>query len=387
MILCRAGLGMLACSVLLSGCSLFGDSDEPVEPPAELTDFERSVDVDQVWDVSVGPGAELLRLGLRPAVQGGRVFAAGRDGRVVSLDLASGKSEWTTETELRLSAGPGVGAGLVVVGSSDGAVVAIDAASGAEVWRTRLSGEVLATPAASRGVVVVRSVDGRLRGLDAADGTELWTVEQTPPRLSLRGNGDPVIAGDLVVAGFDNGRIAAYTLREGVPVWENYVSTGRGRTELERLADVDATPVLVGNDIYVVSYHGRLANVAPESGQVLWDTELSSHSGLGADWTSVYVTTAESEVVAVNRSSGAEMWRQDALRMRQLTAPVPFGQSVVVGDLDGYLHWLDSLTGEIEGRERAGSDAIVAAPVSAGEYLVVQDEDDRVYAFRAAPAD
>ncbi len=383
----RAGLGMLVPALLLSGCSLFGDSDEPVEPPAELTDFDRAVDVDEVWDVSVGPGAELLRLGLRPAVQGGRVFAGGRGGRVVSLDLATGKTEWTADTELKLSAGPGVGDGLVVLGTSDSDVVAIDAASGAEVWRTRVSGEVLAPPAVSRGVVVVRSVDGRLRGLNAGDGAELWAIQQTPPRLSLRGNGAPVIAGELVVAGFDNGRIGAYTLREGVPVWENYVSTGRGRTELERLADVDATPVLVGNDLYVVSYHGRLASVAAESGQVLWDTEMSSHSGLGADWTTVYVTTAESEVVAVNRSSGAELWRQDALRMRELTAPVPFGQSVVVGDLEGYLHWLDALTGEIEGRGRAGSNAIVAAPVSAGEYLVVQDEDDRVYAFRAAPVD
>jgi outer membrane protein assembly factor BamB len=376
---------LLVLGVALGGCSWFGDDDEPIEPPAELTDFDEKLDVDEVWDVSTGPGSELLNLALRPAVEGGRIYAAGREGRVFALDLEKGRSQWRADTDLPLSAGPGVGGGLVVVGSSSGDVLALDSASGAEVWRRKVSGEVLAAPAISSGVVVVRSVDGRLRGLDAASGAELWVIEHKPPRLTLRGTGAPVISQGVVFAGFDDGRIGAYSLRDGVAAWENLVSTGRGRTELERLADVDAAPAIIGQDMYAVSFHGRLANLAAESGQILWDVEISSHSGLGVDWTTVYVSTSEGEVVAVNRSSGAELWRQAGLRMRQLTAPIPFGQSVVVADFEGYLHWLNSLTGEIEGRGRAGSSAIVAAPVSAGEFLVVQDEDDRVYAFRAQP--
>jgi outer membrane protein assembly factor BamB len=273
-----------------------------------------------------------------------------------------------------------------VVASSDGVVSALNAADGTPMWQTRVSGEVLATPAVSGSVVVVRSVDGRLRALSGTDGRELWSFEHKPPRLSLRGNASPAVGGELVVAGFDNGRIGAYTLREGEPVWENLVSTGRGRTELERLADVDADVQVVGQDVYAASFNGRLANLAIESGQIIWAIDLSSHDALGVDWTTVYATDAAGEVLAVNRASGAVIWRQNGLRRRGTTGPEPFGRSAVVGDFEGYLHWLDALTGAFQARVRADDAAIVGTPVGAGEYLLAQDEADRVFAFRIASA-
>lgn len=274
---------------------------------------------------------------------------------------------------------------LVVAGASNGLLTALELADGQQRWQVRLSGEVLAKAAITASQVLVRTVDGRLTALSALDGRELWMVEHRPPRLSLRGTAGPVVAGNVVVTGFDNGRIGAYALRDGETVWENLIAAGRGRTEIERMTDVDATPVIVGQDIYAVSYRGRLANLALESGQFLWTTEMSSNKDLGVDWTSVYVTLADSEMVAVNRSSGAELWRQDALRMRRLTAPTPFGQSVVVGDFDGWLHWLDVFTGTMQARFRTGWAAHVTAPVSGGELLIVQDEEDRVYALRVQP--
>jgi outer membrane protein assembly factor BamB len=322
---------------------------------------------------------------LHPEVEGGRVYAAGRDGRVHSLELETGRSQWTSDTGLKLSAGPAVGHGLVVVGSSTGLIVALDSADGAERWRVQLSGEVLAKPAVSRSVVVVRSVDGRLRALAADTGRELWMVEHQPPRLSLRGTASPVISGNVVVAGFDNGRIGAYALRDGEARWENIIATGRGRTEIERLSDVDATPQVLGQDVYAVSYRGRLANLTIETGEILWAADMSSHNGLSLDWTSVYVAEADGVVVAVNRSSGAELWRQNALRMRRLTAPTPIDQSVVVGDFEGWLHWLDVYTGAVQARFKASKSAFVSAPVSGGELLIAQDESDRVYALRAEP--
>jgi outer membrane protein assembly factor BamB len=273
----------------------------------------------------------------------------------------------------------------VVVGSSSGTVTALDSADGSTRWQVQVAGEVLAAPALSASVVAVRTVDGRLRGLSAETGRELWMVEHRPPRLSLRGTAGAVIAGNLVISGFDNGRVGAYSLRDGEMQWENTIAIGRGRTEIERLADVDATPIVQGQDVYVVAYRGRLANMAIESGQVLWATEMSSYNGLSLDWTTVYVAEADGVVVAVNRNSGAEMWRQDALRMRRLTAPAPTGQSVVVGDFEGWLHWIDAITGTLQARHRAGRAAFVTAPVSGGELLVVQDESDRVYALRAEP--
>lgn len=371
--------------LLLAGCTAFGSKDEPIEPPAELTDIQPVLTVRKTWDVRVGSGSELLNLALRPAVDGGRVYAAGRDGRVHALDLETGRSRWTVRTELAISAGPAVGHGLVLVGTTGGMLVALGMEDGAERWRAQVAGEVLAPPAVSPSVVVVRTVDGRLRGLSAEDGRELWMVEQQPPRLTLRGTAAPTVAGEIVVTGFDTGRIGAYSLRDGEVQWENVIAVGRGRTEIERLADVDATPQVIGRDLYAVSYGGRLANLAVESGQILWTAEMSSYNGLSLDWTSVYVAEANGVVVALNRSSGAELWRQDALRMRRLTAPTPIGQSVVVGDFEGWLHWLDALTGTIQARFRAGKSAIITAPLSGGELLIVQDEDDRVYALRAEP--
>lgn len=371
--------------LVLVGCSLFGSKEEPIEPPAELTDIQPVLTIRKAWDARVGSGAELLNLALRPAVEGGRVYAAGRDGRVHALDVETGRSTWTARTELELAAGPAVGHGLVLVGSAGGMLVALAAEDGAERWRADLAGEVLAPPAVTPAVVVVRTVDGKLRGLSTENGRELWMVEHQPPRLTLRGTSGPVVAGDAVVTGFDTGRIGAYSLRDGEVQWENVIAVGRGRTEIERLADVDATPQIIGQDLYAVSYGGRLANLAVESGQILWTAEMSSYNGLSLDWTSVYVAEADGVVVALNRSSGAELWRQDALRMRRLTAPTPMGQSVVVGDFEGWLHWLDAFTGTLQARYRVGKNAIVTAPVSGGELLIVQDEDDRVYALRAEP--
>lgn len=381
----QAALWAILLPLVLAGCSVFGSKEEPIEPPAELSDIKPVLAVRKAWDTRVGSGSELLNLALRPAIEGGRVYAAGRDGRVHALDLETGRSQWTVRTDLAISAGPAVGHGLVLVGSTGGWLVALATDGGAERWRTQVAGEVLAPPAVTAAVVVVRTVDGRLRGLSAEDGRELWMVEQRPPRLTLRGTSAPTVAGNVVVTGFDTGRIGAYSLQDGEAQWENVIAVGRGRTEIERLADVDATPQVIGQDLYAVSYGGRLANLAVESGQIMWTAEMSSYNGLSLDWTSVYVAEADGVVVALNRSSGTELWRQDALRMRRLTAPTPMGQSVVVGDFEGWLHWLDAFTGTLQARFRVGKAAIVTAPVRGGELLVVQDEDDRVYALRAEP--
>ncbi|MGD9387028.1 MAG: outer membrane protein assembly factor BamB [Gammaproteobacteria bacterium] len=379
-----AALGCLAL-LCLGGCGVFGGDDEPVEPPAELTEFEATLNVREAWDFRAGSGAERLGLALRPAVDGARVFVAGRDGRVHALDVATGDRRWTAETELALAAGPAAAYGMVAVGGSDGMVLVLDAADGSVRWQTQLSGEVLAAPAIAPQVVVVRTVDGRMRALSAENGEEIWSIEQRPPRLTLRGTAAPAIGGGAVVSGFDNGRIAAYDLRDGEQRWEQAISIGRGRTEIERLSDVDATPQVVPPDVFAAGYRGRVVSLSLETGQILWANELSSHQGVGVDWTSLYVTTDESELVAMSRGSGGELWRQNALRLRRLTTPTPHSQSVVVGDFEGWLHWLDPITGALQARYRAGDAPFITAPVSGGELLIAQDEEDRVYALRAEP--
>jgi outer membrane protein assembly factor BamB len=376
---------VIAMAVLAGGCSIFGDDDEPIEPPAELQKFDATHQVGRAWRKGLGGGTESLLLGLRPAVSGGRIYAGTAKGVVWAADAFKGDTVWESKTELALSAGPGVGEGLVVFGTSGGTVIALDAADGSERWKVTLAGEVVAAPIPARDLVIVRAVDGRVRALDAADGSERWFIERPVPRLTLRGNSVPAVSGDTVVIGFDDGRVGAYDRRSGDPLWENLVASGRGANQLERLADVDASPVIVGQDLYVASFHGRVAGMALESGQFLWASEISSFRDIAVDWTSVYVTDENSEVVAFNRASGAELWRQDALRARSVTGPAVFGNSLVVGDFEGYLHFLDPLTGAFQARTKTGGAAIVNPPVVAGELVYVQTEDNDVLAYAIRP--
>ena len=256
-----AALALLA--VTLAACA---GSKDTSEPPAELTEFEATLDIDRVWSGKVGGESERLRLGLRPATDGARIFAGAYDGQVASFDAESGDKVWKIKTGLALTAGPGFGDGTLVFGTADGELLALDAATGEERWRQAIGSEVLAAPAVGTGVVAVRTVDGRLRGFSLANGSTLWTVEQNLPSITLRGNTAPRVAGTLVVSGFNNGRVGAYEIADGDPAWEVAIANPTGRSELERLVDVGAGLSIVGNDVYVVGYHGRAVGIDLETG-------------------------------------------------------------------------------------------------------------------------
>jgi outer membrane protein assembly factor BamB len=372
-------LAAVALAAVLSGCG--GRNRDGAEPPAELVDFEPTIAVARLWRGKVGGGSERLRLGLRPATDGARIFAGAYGGQVASFDAETGRKTWSVETELPLSAGPGYGDRALAFGSADGDLILLDAGTGEERWRKQIGSEVLAAPAIGSGVVVVRTVDGRLRGFSMADGSQIWAVEQSVPRLSLRGNTAPRVSGPYVVSGFNNGRVGAYELASGEPLWEVAIANPTGRTELERLVDVSAGLQVVGNDVYVAGYHGRAVGIDLETGVVLWQQELSSYAGLGADFNSVYVTTDVDAVVALDRVSGTQQWRQEALRLRDLTAPTRYLNTLVVGDFEGYVHWLSPDNGRFLARARAADARISGAPLVVGENVYVQADDGTVAAF------
>jgi len=323
-----------------------------------------------------------LRLALRAASDGSTIYAAAHDGRVLAVSADKGKRRWRKKTKLPLSAGPAVGNNVVVLGSSNGDVIALDAANGRELWRTVVSSEVLAAPALTADFVLVRTVDGKLVALDIDSGDEAWFVQQTVPRLTVRGTGSPVVIDNAVICGFDNGKISAYDLGDGSLLWDVLVSPPSGRTEVDRLSDINASIRIVGNDVYAVGYQGVLAALAVESGQILWTREISSHSGIGVDLNNLYVSRDDSDLIALNRRAGQEQWRQESLSYRDISGPTPFGSSVVVGDFEGYLHWFDTATGELQARVRAGGDRITTSPVVVNETLYVVTDGGKLFAFR-----
>jgi len=373
----RGGALAVAALALLAACS----KEKDVEPPAELVDLKASLKVDRVWSAKVAGDDPVLRLGLGLGVDGDQVYAAGAGGEVAAFELSNGRNLWRTKTNAAISGGTGVGSGLVVVGSADGEVIALEQADGRERWRVKVGGEVLSAPAVAETAVVVRTVDGRLLGLDPATGTERWREEQQIPRLTLRGSGNPVVAGNVALCGFDNGRVLAVNSGDGEVIWEAAVTPPRGRTELERLVDIDSTLKISGADVFVVGYQGRAAMLAIDSGQLWWSRDLSSYRGLDIDDDSVYVSTSDGEVVSLRRRTGVEVWRQDAFMRRGLSAPAALGGFVAVADFEGYVHWLDKASGALVARSKAGG-RVSNPPLVAGGLLLTIDDDGRITAFR-----
>ncbi len=376
--------GIVAALALLGGCSWFGDKDN-AEPPAELAAFNEQVKLKKLWSRDTGSGTDEQFVQLVPFVAGERVFVADRSGAVRAYTLDKGEQLWHAKTRVAISAGPGGGDDLMVVGSSDADLIALDAETGEQRWRTSVSSEVLSVPLIHRGIVVVQTVDGYLAGLDASSGERLWVQGRTVPVLTLRGTSTALVEDGVVIAGFANGKITALDIRSGAPLWEAVVAVPSGRSELQRMVDVDANPVVRDGVLYVVSFQGQMAAVGLQNGRLLWNRDMSAYAGIAVDSGQVYVTDENSEIWALDRDSGASLWKQSALRRRALTGPTVVGGYVAAGDFAGYVHLLSRLDGSIVGRVKVDSKGILASPVALGDRLLVLGAGGKLVLYRLEP--
>ena len=372
--------GLIMATLLVAGCGIFSDKEEELEPK-ELRAIDETVKVRKIWGAKLGGSAEFLRLSLRPAGDGSRIYAASADGKVSAFDPVSGELAWRTDLETALSAGPGVGEGHVAVLATDGFAILLDAANGEEKWRVDVEAESLARPLIKDEFVVVQTIDNRLQSLSLFDGRSRWVIQQSTPALTMRGTSSPVAVGTTVIAGFDSGRLVAAELDSGKIIWESMLSPPQGRSDLDRLSDIDGALAVVGQDLYAAGYQGRMAALASESGQVLWNREISSYAGVAADWNSVYTVNDQGEILGMTRHNGAESWRDDSLLRREPTRPIPFGTTVAVGDLEGYIHFFSALDGEPVAREKLGGAAISSDPFVMANRLYVQNDAGQLGAY------
>jgi len=368
---------------LLSACSYIPWLSREVDPtpPTELTDLVAEIGVTTLWSKEVGKGSEKRRLALAPAYQGGRLFVADADGMVSALSAGDGRVLWQHETGLPLSGGPEVSGDRLYLGSSNGDVVALSSADGAEIWRAQVDSEVLSVPKAASDTLVVHTLDDGIYGLDITTGERRWAFGYRAPILTLRGSSTPVISGQFAVVGVSDGKLVKLDLADGVPVWETTVTPPRGRSELERIADLDATPQLVGNTLYVCTFNGDLAAVDLGGGSALWRRELSCNAGLTVADDTIYVTDSDDRVWAAKSGDGAGIWKQEALRYRRLSAPAVIGDWVAVGDLDGMVHWLSRRDGRIVAREDIADGPISARPLVAEGRVFVYGDDGTLAAL------
>lgn len=383
----RRAAVVLLCALAFTGCTTvrgwFGGKEDKPSKPAALVEFTPTVTPSRVWSANVGKGEGRLGARQGPTVADGRVYAVAITGGVRAFDVQSGASVWHFPSRLRLSGGPGAGDGLVVVGGLDGDVIALDAASGAERWAAKVNNEVIAAPAIGQGLVLVRSNDGRVTAFDAQTGQRRWFWSQDLPSLTVRGNDAPLLAPGVVFVGNDDGTVAALALADGRPLWDQAVAQPDGRTELDRMADIDGTPALDGSTLFASSFKRRTMAIDGPSGQPIWVSDSGGAGRVGVAADRVVVSDPAGTVWALDKASGSAYWQQDKLARRDLGSAAVHGDHVVVGDFDGYLHWLRLDTGEFAARVRVGRSPIRASPIVVDDLLLVQDTNGNLSVWRA----
>jgi outer membrane protein assembly factor BamB len=360
----RAFLSILL--VLAAGCTSVGNvydrwfGSAPAVKPAPLPPLQGPTPAKIAWQGDVGPAERAMFF---PAVSGNAVYAAGAAGRIVGFDARTGKQVISFSAGQPLSGGVGASGSLILVGTVKGEVLAFDT-SGKQLWKAQLTGEVLAPPVIEGTVVAARAGDGRILGFEATTGKQLWVYQRTTPALSLRTHSGLVAERGAIFAGFAGGRLVALAAPTGAVGWDSVVALPRGTTELERVADVAGLPSVDGDRVCAVAYQGRAACFDAVSGTTVWARDVSSAVGLDTDHRGVYITDDKNAIVALEKASGASLWRQEKLAGRGVSAPLAFGRFVIVGDFEGYVHLISREDGSFVGRLATDGSAIGAPPVA-----------------------
>ncbi|WP_421864712.1 outer membrane protein assembly factor BamB [Motiliproteus sp.] len=373
-------LGLLLLVGLLSGCGLWS-SEEEIEP-AELEPITAEYQLKKLWSAQVGSGLGEKYHQLQPALLSSRIFAVDYQGTVVAVERDSGKLVWKRELELPISGGVGIGNGRVLVSAYDGQLIALSALDGTEAWRTRLNSEATAPAQVASGLALVQTIDGQVSAFDSQSGELRWSYAAPEPLLTLRGDSAPLLTANRAYVGFSSGKLAALDLATGELIWESLVTLPEGRSELERIVDIDGSLLLDQGLIYAGSYQGRISAISESEGRRLWSSPLSTFRSLTQNGLNLFAVDAEGSVVAFSKRNGDELWKQEALYFRQVSSPTVLDGLVAVGDYEGYIHLLDPIDGHFAGRYRADSSALLSPPLSRDNVLYTLSDDGTLSALQ-----
>ncbi len=373
------------CGLLSTGCALF--SKEDGTEPVELVDFEPTAELDIVWRSGVGAGTDKAVVKLQPALDGDRIYAADAKGRVLAFNRENGKRLWQQKTDDGITGGVSSNAGLLLYGTGRGEVVALSSDDGEELWRTALSSEVISVPQTNGTIVAAQTMDGRLHALNAESGESLWRYDSPPPVLTLRGTASPLITDSLVIAGFSTGKVMAFDPDNGLVRWERRVALPEGRSEIERMVDVDASPLMVDGVVFAAAFQGNVTALGRSNGRPVWSQEASTHKDLAAEGRTLYLSEADSVVKALSTATGEMRWDNDQLLRRHINGPQIIGDYLAVGDYDGYLHLLKRDDGSFAARRRLDRGGISGTMVTDGDTLYVQTDGGRLVALEVKPRD
>lgn len=373
-------LSLSACSTVKGWFEM--DDEDDLTAPVELVDINETVKIKKLWSKSIGDGQSEGYLKIQPVISGDSIYVASADGEVVSIERNTGKEQWSVDLEISISGGVGIYENALLLGGSDGSVMQLNASDGSLNWTTRVNGEVLAPPQGNGRVVVAQSYEGRVQGLDFNTGEKLWVFNSNVPVLTVRGTSTPILSNNKVYVGFASGRVLSLESTTGAVAWETRVAIPQGRSEIERIVDVDGTMVLIGKELYAASYQGRLVAIDVGSGRKMWQQDVSSFAGVSQGFGNVYVTDEDGTVMAYLRNGQGERWSQPALGYRELSRPTPVSSYLAVADFEGYVHLLSQIDGEFVGRVKADGDGARADMLSDGNILYVYGNSGKLVAYK-----
>ena len=371
---------------LLAAC---GGSDDNSEPAAALTEFDPGKKLVERWALRTHGAIEQQFLFIEPLLLKDKIISAGRDGVVTVIDIHNGHQIMEVELNTTLSGGVGGDANLWLLATKNGELIAMEASTGKVKWQVNVPSEVLSRPVVAASSILVRTVDSQVVSLNRKTGKIRWSYQQAKPALTLRGSGSLVVARDRIYAGMANGRMVALSLNRGEVIWDIAVSTPQGHSEIQRLVDIDGHAELFGYVLYAAGYQGRIAAINVQKGQFLWARDFSTYTGITVDAKAVYSSDERSHVWAMDRFSGATMWKQEKLQARNLTRPVLFGDYLIVGDADGYLHVMSKFDGHFVARVSVGGDdddllgenGILVPPVVTKDAIIVSTRNGLLYSY------
>ena len=381
-------IALLLSALALSACSSMTDLKDDLserlfgresnEDASDLYEIKTTAQVKVLWSAHLG---ESFDTDFITVADNGFVYAASAKGEIVKLSVIDGKDAWRINTGEPISGGVGLGANLLLLGSAKGYVLAYDL-NGKLLWKSKVSSQVLSAPKADNGVVVVRCGDSRIYGLNAVDGSRKWVYERATPALTLRSSAGVALDGGAAYAGFAGGKLIALRVEDGKVIWEASVAQPKGTTEIERIADITSLPVVDGSLVYAVAYQGKIAGVDRVTGRMAWSRDISSYTGLNAEDAKVFVAHANSAIYALDYISGKTFWRQGDLKQRRVTAPLPMGSLIAVGDLEGYVHFLNREDGTFAARLQTEDAAIMPQMLAVGSStLIAQTRKGGIYAI------
>lgn len=385
-VVCFTGLMVMALG-LLTGCNSIEHRSESIQrtPLPPLAQDKTATQPRLVWCDSRSCGSKKAETHLRLAVSDPLVINADHKGRIFAFDQQKGTLKWQANSKAKITAGPAVVDGRVLVGTDDARVLAYQAATGAFLWQAKVTGPVLSAPQGNRGVVFVHALDGHVLALNAENGRQLWDYSANLPPVMLRRGSSPAFIDNHVIVGLANGKLMALHRLDGQPDWEREIAISKGRSDIQRMVDISADPVVADNTIYTVSYQGRLMALKPDMGEPLWEKEMSSFSGLAVNSKILFVTDARGVLWAIDRKTGNELWKQADLTGRHLSAPAVLNDMIIVGDDEGYLHWFSQKDGSWITRQAVDSKGIHATPVVKDDRIYVLGRSGKMAVYTMAP--